>query len=760
MTEEGNLYDTLERYNLLYNCNLRDAEKVAIRNQFPNIPDSQYNQFVQEFYLSAAFNPEKFRKEHESGKFKFRKHLQKWLENETSFTQEKFESMVGLAESDTYPIAATIAKSLLKEILREYEFRFDKETDNWNKKGASILPKIPSCKLRSSKQEIEAGQEVLISWETTHATEFIIEGLGTMQPSHTGNIAVQPAETTTYKGIVKGLHGEAMSSVTVVVLPSRIILPGAAVIPQIQEETPPPKCSFFASKTRIEEGEEITLFWETQNAESFYIDNERQSVASKGSKIVKPKNSAKYVAVAEGAGAKVEETVSIMVTQRKVVVKESDAGPIKPKPLQNSRSLKKYAWLVAFFIAAVAGYYLITLLLAPKYPPLYVFAESVSLRVAPTTKSERIGTLEYGTKVFPVKESPVFDIEEEAQWYPVKANGSKGYVHNDLLLSERDFQLLEGVLSEPGVKALVQKTSYRRAVIDYMNSRGLDYTLWKIVPNTDRGTATSVYLGKVLDRRSKIVDFAILLDNVETGERKFLLFSFDSDEKPFLVEEQVAPSRGFISSVSKRGSAFVVNYSVVDRVSRDRSSVIKVQQGNQAIESSATAESKPLERRVETVAREESRPVPTKQNEPKQTVSNDNVAERPVAEEVIEAPVIGRNVPAKATAISPSSVQQTILKVYRGALGSSNITMSLEYSSENKSCAGEGRMTRGTFYYNAQGSLKKRNLNGSTCENKISLKETNGYGEVVGTFEGAIGSDGVLRGKYKTGNEEVFFILN
>ena len=60
----------------------------------------------------------------------------------------------------------------------------------------------------------------------------------------------------------------------------------------------------------------------------------------------------------------------------------------------------------------------------------------------------------------------------------------------------------------------------------------------------------TTYYKRVSNRSSKFTDFAVIIQNVSSGDRKCLLFAFDDDETPHLVYEEDAPQIGNIADIS------------------------------------------------------------------------------------------------------------------------------------------------------------------------------------------------------------------
>jgi peptidoglycan-associated lipoprotein len=80
-------------------------------------------------------------------------------------------------------------------------------------------PAAPTASLTASPAAIQAGQSTTLSWQTTNATEIMIEGLGAV--SAEGSRTVTPQASTTYRLVAKGPGGtqDATARVTVTMPP-------------------------------------------------------------------------------------------------------------------------------------------------------------------------------------------------------------------------------------------------------------------------------------------------------------------------------------------------------------------------------------------------------------------------------------------------------------------------------------------------------------------------------------------------------------
>jgi peptidoglycan-associated lipoprotein len=76
-------------------------------------------------------------------------------------------------------------------------------------------PPTPTATLAANPDVIQQGQQTTLTWQTTHATEITIAGLGTVPPS--GSRLLTPSTSTTYTLAAKGPGGTQDASARVTV---------------------------------------------------------------------------------------------------------------------------------------------------------------------------------------------------------------------------------------------------------------------------------------------------------------------------------------------------------------------------------------------------------------------------------------------------------------------------------------------------------------------------------------------------------------
>lgn len=198
-------------------------------------------------------------------------------------------------------------------------------------------------------------------------------------------------------------------------------------------------------------------------------------------------------------------------------------------------------------------------------PRTYVYATNLVLRSSKVADVEynRLGAIPYG--------SELITYSNENGWAYVKVDGQKGYVSSDYLLDTGDFVLLNSIWGNEESKEVVPTAKYRLALLDYYKRTGLHAGLeWQLYTKAPGAKEDNVFYSRLFYKNSRFADFAFLLKNNQTGERRFVLYSFDDDtEQPVFCHTMEAPKDVFIKDIvcSKRSSDFriTVYYSNGDR---------------------------------------------------------------------------------------------------------------------------------------------------------------------------------------------------
>jgi len=153
----------------------------------------------------------------------------------------------------------------------------------------------PKVALQVSKDKIEQGQDVKVSWTSKDAKNVTING---EKVDKNGSKVVTPQATTTYMAVATSGKKEARDSKTV----------------DVSSRGARPSISISADPEGIVRGQSTTLRWHSTNAEKVSI-TDVGTVPSSGSRAVSPSQSTTYTATASGPGGSDDASTRVTVSE-------------------------------------------------------------------------------------------------------------------------------------------------------------------------------------------------------------------------------------------------------------------------------------------------------------------------------------------------------------------------------------------------------------------------------------------------------------
>lgn len=209
---------------------------------------------------------------------------------------------------------------------------------------------------------------------------------------------------------------------------------------------------------------------------------------------------------------------------------------------------------------------------APRY---YVMAQNLNMRSTPEFEAEynKIGSFPYGTEIL-VYDSVKSGIKPYiyGKYAPSDARGKvmkdkciEGYMSYNFMLSKADFFLLNSIFGNEDARKMLAEGRYKRALLRYFKDNhlrgdisgekiveyGIDNSLataerWQVFCRYEKAKSNTVYRSRKYRKDSKYTDLAVIIKNIDSGERKLLYFVFKDDESFRLLSEQYAPRNGYM----------------------------------------------------------------------------------------------------------------------------------------------------------------------------------------------------------------------
>lgn len=238
------------------------------------------------------------------------------------------------------------------------------------------------------------------------------------------------------------------------------------------------------------------------------------------------------------------------------------------------RIAPEYFWIGGVILVAIIGIISYTQIYKPyirekNAPRMYTYANITNLRSSKVSGGDFniLAKLPYGAEVVLY--------EKDSEWSSIKCNDVEGFVSTYFLLPQDDFVLLNGMFGDVESRSCIESAKCKKALIEYYKQKGI-YGVrenaeknslfskndgWQIFAKSSSSRYNSVAYPRIWNKDSKFTDFAVIITNIYSYERRFLLFSFDDiTENAMLVHEDFNPSSGYIKDIrgrSYRGRAYV-----------------------------------------------------------------------------------------------------------------------------------------------------------------------------------------------------------
>jgi hypothetical protein len=126
---------------------------------------------------------------------------------------------------------------------------------------------------------------------------------------------------------------------------------------------------------------------------------------------------------------------------------------------------------------------------------------------------------------------------------------------------------LNSVFADQNSREVIETAKCRKAIIDYFKANNIignlnpeiQKEIWGAPKNSDQWVISAksknvkpntVIYPRVMSKTSKFTDFGFIITNLNSGKRKFILYTFSENEEPIFVTEQEAPENGDINKVT------------------------------------------------------------------------------------------------------------------------------------------------------------------------------------------------------------------
>lgn len=176
----------------------------------------------------------------------------------------------------------------------------------------------------------------------------------------------------------------------------------------------------------------------------------------------------------------------------------------------------------------------------------YVVANNVFLR------SSKVAGVEYNILSKVPYGSELITYSKDMEWAEIKVNGVEGFIASPYLLEWNDFKLLNDVWGSADTKEYIESSKCRLAILDYCkrNQFTTGNNGWQLYTLQKNVKPNNVLFPRLNNGYDKFTEFAFILKNDATQERRFAIYSFDEEtEQPIFLYDENAPEDGQIKNV-------------------------------------------------------------------------------------------------------------------------------------------------------------------------------------------------------------------
>lgn len=195
----------------------------------------------------------------------------------------------------------------------------------------------------------------------------------------------------------------------------------------------------------------------------------------------------------------------------------------------------------------------------------------------------KIGSIPYGAELI--------TYEHDSEWSYVKykekgGESKKGYVSSEFVLNKEDFIRLNSIFGDMESKDCISTAKCRLAILNYFKEKNYIGKIssdiltdilpsftpsvnnqWQIFCRDFKLKPNNVFYPQLYNKNSKFTDFAVIIKNINTGERRLLLFYFEDNETPHLYYEEPVYGDSYIVNILAKYDYNTERYYIVTKYS-------------------------------------------------------------------------------------------------------------------------------------------------------------------------------------------------
>jgi hypothetical protein len=241
-------------------------------------------------------------------------------------------------------------------------------------------------------------------------------------------------------------------------------------------------------------------------------------------------------------------TMSLLEEKISNQTKTGKPSPPPNSPKDNKKTIGVIIVLASIALTVFGIFYYSNIYLPAKIDReaarYYTFADKTNLRSSQEVGVDynRIASLNYGSELI------TYSYGQE--WSEVKdAAGNKGWISSEFLLDKSDFSTLNSIFGDNESKQCINTAKCRLALLNYFKTNSLGNE-WQVLCRPKEVKPNAVFYPRLYNKNSKFTDFAVIIKNTLTSERKIVIFGFNDDESVSWTKSGDAPYEGYIKNIT------------------------------------------------------------------------------------------------------------------------------------------------------------------------------------------------------------------
>ena len=154
--------------------------------------------------------------------------------------------------------------------------------------------------------------------------------------------------------------------------------------------------------------------------------------------------------------------------------------------------------------------------------------------------------------------SEIIVYEDDGEWSRVKyiknndrSSALEGYMASEYLIAAKEMGLLNSIFADNEVAGELDNSRVRKGLLEYFKNNNFtgkmdqetasqlgistsSYNQWQVMNHHGGSKPNEIFFKRAYNKHSKYKDLAVIIENISSGNKKLLYFTYDDNETPHL----------------------------------------------------------------------------------------------------------------------------------------------------------------------------------------------------------------------------------